>query len=590
MKKVTIVVLDRYREQALERLAGLGLVHLGHVRPPSGEPVEEIQSRIGRISRALEILPEGEGESGDPPPPDWEEFFERVVSLRDETSKRRERRQRLQARIDFWKYWGDFDPSLLARLRNRGVHVHLAAVPEKELSAVDPGVAVERLFKRGPTVYCVLVSDREREFPFETLPPPDRSLTEMRSAAEEEDRAIAAAHRELEKLSSRRPALERLLESSLSGLEFERARAGMGESGRLAYLRGFCPRDQLGRLEQAAAAAGWGLLVEDPGPDDRPPTLVTNPKFVSLIKPVLDFIDVVPGYREVDPSFVFLFFFSIFFAMLIGDAGYGAIFLAAAGLAHWRLGPRLKDKKPLFLLYLLAGTTVVWGVLTGTYFGQEWLPATVTGFVPWMRQDDNIIWLCFLVGAIQLTIAHSWRALRKAPDLTALADLGWICVIWMMYYVAGMFILGRQFPPAAFALGGLGVLLLVVFSIPPRRFFQELIPRNFALFLQIISSFADVVSYIRLFAVGLATVAIADAFNSMAAGLGWSNIAAGFGTAFILLFGHILNMILCGMAVLVHGVRLNVLEFSSHLGNEWSGERYRPFRATRLGSDPEVST
>jgi len=90
-----------------------------------------------------------------------------------------------------------------------------------------------------------------------------------------------------------------------------------------------------------------------------------------------------------------------------------------------------------------------------------------------------------------------------------------------------------------------------------------------------------VVSYIRLFAVGLATVAIADAFNNIAANLGWSSLITGFFAALILLFGHTLNMLLGGMAILVHGVRLNVLEFSSHLGMEWAGYKYTPFKGKK---------
>ena len=92
------------------------------------------------------------------------------------------------------------------------------------------------------------------------------------------------------------------------------------------------------------------------------------------------------------------------------------------------------------------------------------------------------------------------------------------------------------------------------------------------------NSFTDVVSYIRLFAVGAATVAVADAFNQMASGIGHGNLFAGFLTAFVLLFGHTLNILLGAMAILVHGVRLNVLEFSSHLNMEWSGVEYAPFK------------
>ena len=96
--------------------------------------------------------------------------------------------------------------------------------------------------------------------------------------------------------------------------------------------------------------------------------------------------------------------------------------------------------------------------------------------------------------------------------------------------------------------------------------------------LNFVNSFTDIVSYIRLFAVGLATVAIADAFNKMAMGIGFNSVLTGLATALILLLGHTLNIILGPLAVLVHGVRLNVLEFCNHVDIRWSGFSYKPLR------------
>ena len=96
-------------------------------------------------------------------------------------------------------------------------------------------------------------------------------------------------------------------------------------------------------------------------------------------------------------------------------------------------------------------------------------------------------------------------------------------------------------------------------------------------FLDSISAFSDVISYIRLFAVGLATVAVASSFNSMAAGLG-TGVVGIIGSILILGFGHALNLAMAALSVVVHGVRLNVLEFSGHLGMEWTGEKYTPFK------------
>ncbi len=585
MKKISVVVQEKDREETLDRLSDLGLVHVEHLREPAGRSLEEARERLQAVKKTLAALPpEAEGD-GEPPAMELDELITRVSELKEEQARLRDRGEKNRRLVEEWEVWGDFDPGLLRSLNGKGIWVYLTVLPERELDDLPGDVGVKILAKKGGMVYCGIISRGMKYFNFKTRELPSKRLSEMIRDGEEIAQAAREVDEELNLLARLRPLLKQEEERRSRELEFEEARSGMEGTGKLAYLRGYCPLPELAELEAAAKRNHWGLLMEEPAPEDEPPTLITNPRWVKIIEPVFKLIDTVPGYREIDSSFVFLIFFSLFFAMLIGDAAYGLIFLVATGLVHWKFGRRMSDKKFLFLLYLLSGATIVWGILTGTFFGQAWLPPTVTGVVPWLRERNNVIWLCFLIGAVQLSIAHLWRLIRKAPSVLALADLGWVMVIWMMFFVAGMFILKNPFPPFAGVLGAAGVILVIAFTVPPRQFFRELVPRNFALFLNVVSSFGDVVSYIRLFAVGLATVAIADAFNAIAASLGWSSVFAGFFAAVILLFGHALNMTLGGMAILVHGVRLNVLEFSGHLGNEWTGRRFNPFKGSKTGSN-----
>ena len=584
MRKITVVVQEKDRAETLEKLSQLGLVHVENLREPAGRTLEEARERLNVVKKTLLSLPMEVKSTGPGPEMELEELINRVATLKDDQAKLRDRSEKNRRLVEEWEVWGDFDPRLLRNLNGKGIWVYLTVVPEREVKELPDDVGVEIFARRGGMVYCGIISEGVKYFHFKTRELPNQRLSEMIREGEKIAQAAREVDQELNRLAGFRRLLEQEEELRTRELEFEEARGGMEGTGQLSYLRGYCPLPDLPELEAAGRQNHWGLLMEEPAADDDPPTLITNPRWVRLIEPVFRLIDTVPGYREIDSSFVFLIFFSLFFAMLIGDAGYGVIFLAATALVHWKYGSRLADQRPVFLLYILSGGTIVWGALTGTVFGQEWLPVSVTGLVPWLGVQDNIIGLCFLIGAIHLSIAHLWQLIRKAPSVLALADLGWIAIIWMMFFVARMFILGDPFPVFAGILGGVGVLLVIIFSIHPRQFFRELVPRDFALFLNVISSFADVVSYIRLFAVGLATVAIADAFNTMAASLGWSSVLSGLFAAVILLFGHVLNMILGGMAILVHGVRLNVLEFSGHLGNEWTGRRYSPFRGSKISN------
>ena len=336
--------------------------------------------------------------------------------------------------------------------------------------------------------------------------------------------------------------------------------------------------DKVGFIERVGESEKWGLVVEDPLETDNVPTLVRNPRWVEIIRPVFKMINTIPGYREVDISFWFLLFFSVFFGMLVGDAGYGAIFFIINLFCHTRFKNKVKDKSIFFLTYTLSLCAIIWGILTGTFFGQAWLPQRLEPLLPFLRENKSLQALCFLIGAMHLSIAHLWRFIRKMPSIRAFSEAGWICILWVAYFLARSLILGEGFPKEGKGLFVIGAGLIILCTNPSRNIFKTIGSGIGAFLLHIVNSFTDLVSYIRLFAVGAATVAVADAFNQMAQGIGGGNLLAGFLTAFVLLFGHTLNILLGAMAVLVHGVRLNVLEFSSHLNMEWSGVEYAPFK------------
>jgi V/A-type H+-transporting ATPase subunit I len=330
------------------------------------------------------------------------------------------------------------------------------------------------------------------------------------------------------------------------------------------------------------------LLVDEPSDPDKVPTLIRRPAWVRPVKAVFDMIGIMPGYDEIDVSSAFLVFFSIFYGMLVGDAGYGLIF------AILTVAARMKFKnmpKPVFsLLMITSFCTIGWGVLTGTYFGIAELPAPLRQVkIDWLSKDENIMALCFLIGAIHLTLAHGWKALAIGKRLLALAEIGWILVTWGMFFVARLMVLGRDMPAFAAPVLGVGVAAIVLFMTPVPKLKNEWF-NHVMLPLDIISDFVDVVSYVRLFAVGMATLAVASAFNDMAIGDGINSIVGGLGAAVVLFIGHTLNIVMAIMGVLVHGLRLNALEFSQHMGITWKGFPYQPFaRREREPAAEEVS-
>ncbi|MDP2981148.1 MAG: V-type ATPase 116kDa subunit family protein, partial [Candidatus Omnitrophota bacterium] len=359
-----------------------------------------------------------------------------------------------------------------------------------------------------------------------------------------------------------------------SVIEFNEVREGAGRFEKLSYIKGYCPVDRAEVIEKAASEEKWGMLVNDPDENDAPPTLVRNPKWVKIIKPMFDIIGTIPGYGEVDISLHFLIFFSIFFGMLIGDAGYGLTYFLIALIAQKKFKD-IKDKSIFFLTYVLASFAIIWGLLTGAFFGSH---AWLKPMMPYFTDNTNVQAFCFLIGAVQLSMAHIWKILRKFPSLKVLSDIGWICVLWAAYFLAKSLILNFEFPGFGKWIFMAGSGLIILFTNPVKNVFAGIGAGLGDFLLKLVNSFADIVSYIRLFAVGLAGVAIANAFNQIAAGIGAASILNGLLSGFVLFSGHTLNLSLGILSILVHGVRLNVLEFSGHLDMKWSGVEYSPFK------------
>ncbi|PIE04970.1 MAG: hypothetical protein CSA76_01625 [Spirochaetales bacterium] len=195
-----------------------------------------------------------------------------------------------------------------------------------------------------------------------------------------------------------------------------------------------------------------------------------------------------------------------------------------------------------------------------------------------------VMWISLLFGIVMLTIARIQNFIRTLPSLAAVAHLGWLSILLGLYWLIMQLVL--QLSPLPFLmnmvkpmlLGGLALVIIFGGQEKGQPFVKGLLEGLKGILptsLNAIGAFGDIISFIRLFAVGLAGVALAQSFNSMAPkGGGLMIIPA----VFILVFGHTLNLVLNALSVLVHGVRLNVLEFSGHLDMEWAGIKFDPFR------------
>jgi len=582
MKKVFLLVQNKDMATTLGALQQMGLLHVAHERPPSGTTLNELNEKAQRLLRVIDILSLQKQKAEPADCADWGaevhnvlHLAERIQHIKDDMGKRR-------TLAEAWEPWGDFDPRDIMDLREKGIFVRFVEIPKGEKIDIPEEVKWEVIASKGSIVRALAVSEGDVSLPVHDLALPPVGLKHLKEQLAQGKVAISDLEKKMAEATRYLDAFRKAFEEVRQQMTFQEVFQGRGQAESFSYLKGFVPKDRCRELEDKARKEEWGLVITDTEEGDQVPTLLRNPRWVEIINPVFKLIDVLPGYKEFDISLFFLFFFSVFFGMLIGDAGYGFVFILLTMFLQNKFKHKAANQAPFILLYALSGCAVLWGILSGTYFGQEWLAITpLKPLLPWLRENSNVQLLCFFIGAVHLSIAHIWRIIVRMPSLTVLGELGWLLVVWGMYHVAKLLILGLAFPVYAKWLFIGGGLLILFFTSPQKNILKAMGAGVGDFLLRIANTFADVVSYIRLFAVGLASVAVADAFNAVASDIGFNSVLAGFMSALVLLFGHIFNIVLGSMSILVHGLRLNVLEFSSHLNMEWSGVRYNPFQKTK---------
>ncbi len=582
MKKAYLFLQKKHAPEALKDLAVLGLLHIEHQQLPGSEEINVLNEQIALLQQANLILAAfrvSAAPSPARPPEDLLAVCRHIIDLEKRLGQLKEYAVTLSAGIDQWSSWGDFDPQEITKLAQNSIYIKLYQIPREQFKNLPPQISVKKIFSAGGVENCIVISRQNIQLNFKELELPKMSLSLMRQRLAEDAQLI----RELKKQLSQQVPYQQVLaaqkESLMYRKSFLEALQGMGQAEQIVYLKGYVPVEVEQQLVGQAKSRGWGIFTTVPQPQDQVPTLLRNPAWVSLIRPLLKLLELVPGYRELDISPLFIVFFSLFFGILIGDAGYGLVYLLINFWLHKRFRHKIKEHSVFFLFYTLSLCAIIWGLLTGTFFGQAWLLGL--GFKPPVPVLTNTVFiqkLCFFLGALHLSLAHGWRAILKAPSLAALAELGWIAIIWTAFFLAKNLILGENFPALVNPLLLGGLILVIFFTHPQKNLFRTFGAGLGTIALGLVNNFTDVVSYIRLFAVGLAGVAIADAFNVMAGGIvKKGDLFTIFAAALVVICGHLLNIILGPMSVLVHGVRLNVLEFCGHLGVTWNGFDYKPF-------------
>lgn len=619
MKKVSLVVLEKEKKQALEKLRKLKLVHVEDLTG-NGENLSKLKSTYDMMERVFFLISDIKVKEKDVIQVSLtkEEAVEKASRFLELLSLKKNYEDLITGNtkeIERFSRWGDVDPADLRFLAEKGYFLFLYEIPAEYYYLIPETEKVLKVFSDKNLVRFILVSDNgnvPQDLPSQAVlvTLPLKSTRLLREENEDYKSKIKAIERQIYSFSSCKTGIEKNLKILEKEIEFENIYSGMeGEEGegslRLSWLTGFVPAKELKKVEMLAKQEKWGFLSDEPGEEDAVPTKLENNKVVSLIYPVSDFLGTVPGYREYDISGWFLLFFSLFFGMIFGDGGYGLLITLISVFAI--IKNHKKNLQPFILLLILGLTTTLWGMLTCNWFGVppqslpeslkplllklDWNWISNASSLPEDTVTQNLQIFCFTIALVQLAVAHIKGIVRNIRSLKCLGEAGSLFMLMGIYYlVLNMVVSSERFPfdlvlfegikasSVMFPLIGVGFGLSFIFSNYEGSVLKSVLEsfKNIiSVLLGVVNVFSDIVSYIRLWAVGLAGAAIANTVNEMAGPvMGGFVIFLGI---LLLGFGHGLNMILNVLSVIVHGVRLNTLEFSSHLGMTWSGFKYKPF-------------
>jgi len=564
MTKYSFVLLSADKEEFLSGLQDLGLVDITR----SEKPVDDnTAAMLADIEAQRKLISEIEAGS-------------------DSTlAGMKENLKNLQKSADAVRVWGDWDRKALAET---GLALHFYSVPAKKFeSGWEQDYAIQTVEDDGKTCWFVIVGDNAG-FPLKELPEPSQELGALEEEIKKQEEDIAAYAASLEARKSEIPSLQKDLAEKQAGLSRALASAA-GESAAenmLSVFEGFAPVGCDAALEKDFDAMNLVWFKDAAVLEDNPPIEFRNNKFVKMFEVLTDMYG-RPAYNGFDPTPYIAVFFMLFFAFCMGDAGYGLI-LIALGLG---LKKTLGDLSPL-VVTLGVATTVI-GFLFHTFFSMDiaqwqmfqpikgiFLPSKIAGY-------DGTMVLSLIVGIVHLCIAmvvKTYTATKQNGFTNSLGTWGWTLLIVGGVIVGTFALLGvidkGITKTVIIVLGVLSAIGIFLLNDIHRNPLANIGSGLWETYNTVTGLLGDVLSYLRLYALGLAGSMLGKAFNDIGSMVLGDGGSIGMWIPFILivLVGHTLNIAMAALGAFVHPLRLNFLEFFKNSGYEAAGRNYNPLK------------
>lgn len=596
MKKLTFLVYHKEYESFLVSLRELGLVHIT-TRAQGVAENAELQDSIrltGRYAVAAKYLQqlmvpaqphEGNAQKG-------AEALENVERIQYELQQLGQRMQALEKEISVLEPWGDFDPKSVERLRDAGYQIDFYLCSEKQFMQEWVDLYNATIIGReGSKLYFVTVTPvgEEVELDVEAVKLPGSSLSALKQRHQEMLKQQEDFQQQLKQLAATvLPDLQAAQHEVQTQIEFSKVilSSDAVAGNKLMLLEGWAPVKCIDQIREFLSTQEAYYEVTDPTPEDNVPICLENNRFFRLFEPIMR-LYMLPKYNELDLTPFFAPFFMLFFGLCLGDSGYG-LFMVLAVTLYRMFAKKIESsmKSILTLVQLLGLSTMVCGLLTGTCFGFNLydiqLPFFQTLKETISLDNQQMFNLSLILGGVQIIFGMILKSVNQTIQLGfkyAVSTIGWLIILVSTAFAFAV--------PSVLPMGGtvhlvflvIGALMAYFYNSPDKNIFV-----NFGLGLWDTYNMAtgllgDVLSYVRLFALGLSGGILASVFNSLAAGMSPDNVIAGpIVMVLIFLIGHSINIFMNVLGAMVHPMRLTFVEFFKNSGYEGGGKEYKPFK------------
>lgn len=588
MTKYNFILLSGDVEEFLKKLQGVGVVDITRSTKPVDEKSETLSSKAGNYRKALSLLKDvTPAEFADKT---YGDLAENVINTVNEREMMESQLAQLHKDMEERLPWGQFDVKNFKKLVERGLKLHFYKVKSSNFDpAWNENYALSEISNDGTNTYFVVVSDDENyEFPLKEMPAPDSDCTAVEKKIKELEYEIEKKYRLLSELKCHEKDIQKELDKTMSKLDLHLAHVSGTKAAEdyITVLEGFAPSNTTTSVHELLDKEEVLYLEENACVTDNPPIKLKNNKFVSMFELLTDMYG-RPKYNEFDPTVWISIFFMLFFAFCMGDAGYGLVLIGASLALKKVLG----NIAPLGITLGVA-TTVI-GLLFHTFFSTDmltWsflpdvvkkcmLPAQIGGF-------DGTMVLAIIVGIVHICLAmivKTYQSTKVKGFANSLGTWGWTLLIVGGIIVGGLALIGvinsevtKWIVIGIGILSALGIFFLNDLHRNPLVNFGSGLWETYNTATGLLG---DVLSYLRLYALGLAGAKLGEAFNAIGVQALGDGGAAWIAFILIVVVGHTLNVAMCVLGAFVHPLRLNFLEFFKNSGYEGTGRKYNPLKS-----------